>query len=68
MSGHEDPIGLHPEEPLPKLERSSLNISIRSREGPSTRVPPSSEVDRGKESHGIQPESDRDRETHEEES
>ena len=68
MSSHEDPSGLHPEEPLQKLERSSLNISIRSREGPSTRVPPSSEVDRGKESHGIQPESDRDRETHEEES
>ena len=67
MSSHDDPSGLHPEEPLQKLERSSLNIIIGSGEGPSTRVPPSSEVDRGKESHGIQPESDREKKTDEKE-
>ena len=53
MSGHEGPTGLNPEEPLSTNVRSSLSISIGGREESSTRVPPTTEVDRGKESDEV---------------
>ena len=52
MSDHKNPSGLYPEE-----QASSNNRS----------APISSEVEKGKESDEVQTESDRDRETHEEE-
>ena len=66
MSDQGNPSGLDPEEPASSNMRSSL-ISIGSRERSSTTVHPASEVVKGKEENEVQPDSVKERETHEKE-
>ena len=67
MSEQEQPLGLHPDEPVSSNIRSSLSITIPSRERTSSTVPISevigSVVDMGKETENVESESDKQRES-----
>ena len=61
MSSKEGSPRLHLEEP--HSVRSSLHISIGGSEESNTRVPPTTEVDRGKQPDEVHGETDRERDT-----